>query len=748
MIIDTIVSTTRRRLMGVTSMLLVIALALSGCSSEASGPSAGSADSGAPDTDTASTDGQTNPDNDDEADQQLVDVILDDWLTDAPDGATTSASLAFSRPGQEPIVALSGEREGAALVGDELFRLGSIAKTYVATALLRLASEGAIDLDAPIDTWVDDVPGAAFLTPRQLLNQTSGLPDFIANDAWLEAVSSDPQRSWTARDALELIDPADPTPDGFSYSNTNYVVLGLVLEAATSSTVRDVIAEQVLEPLGLEDTDMDSTGRRIVDGVIDVGDGTVVSTDELPAYTAFETSAGTAGSVVATPADLTRFGRALLDRGFLPVDAWAQMTTFGDDGIYGLGIADMQVVSGGQLTGYGNLGEIPGYQALLIVDPATETVLVALSGDDRADVFDLGIALQQALRNQASTVDGSEPAPDDDPRAATAARFTGIDDDGPGCTVAVAKDGEIVFADAYGQADLDAGAPMTTDTIVDVGSVAKQFTATAALLLVERGDVALDAPLSAYLEDLPAWGARVSVAEAMQHTSGIPDYIERLAAAGAAITDELGTDDALDALQGTELEFVPGTRLEYSNSNYLLLGEVVAAVTGRPLAEVLHDEVFRPAGVDAVVAPVRRLEGEAVSYTAEGAGAWSAIDANWSMVGDGGVKTTPTQLVTWASQYWAPTLGGPEMVQLRAAVIAAGQTASGDAEADRYGAGTWHSEVDGLGSVTSHFGEWEGFVSVLAALPAARLAVAASCTAPELPPVRADLGFDLLRLWS
>lgn len=110
---------------------------------------------------------------------------------------------------------------------------------------------------------------------------------------------------------------------------------------------------------------------------------------------------------------------------------------------------------------------------------------------------------------------------------------------------------------------------MTVDTVVDVGSVSKQFTATAILLLAERGAVDLDAPLSTYLPDLPAWASRPTVFQVIHHESGIPGYIDLLVKRCFVVTGSSPTiADALAALGDVvDLDFAPGTRWEYSNSN-------------------------------------------------------------------------------------------------------------------------------------------------------------------------------------
>lgn len=330
-----------------------------------------------------------------------------------------------------------------------------------------------------------------------------------------------------------------------------------------------------------------------------------------------------------------------------------------------------------------------------------------------------------------------------DPVAATRALFAPVAPDMPGCTVAVARDGEVVFAEAYGAARLDPRRPMTTDTVVDIGSTSKQFTATAVLLLVDRGLVQLDEPLATYLPTLPAWAARTTVRQALHHQTGIPDYIELLVAGGIATTTRATDADALAALgRVSALEFEPGTQWAYSNSNYFLLGQVVLARSGRDLGTFLADEVFRPLGLAMVMAPAVPIPGKAVSYTGEGA-ARTVADSPWEQLGDGGVQTTPSQLVRWASQYWAPTIGGTGIAAARFDRAADVPELGG-----RYGAGIFEREVPGVGRVLTHSGGWGGFVTAFAVVPGRRLAVAATCAAGETAAALGVTGdLDVLRPW-
>jgi CubicO group peptidase (beta-lactamase class C family) len=152
----------------------------------------------------------------------------------------------------------------------------------------------------------------------------------------------------------------------------------------------------------------------------------------------------------------------------------------------------------------------------------------------------------------------------------TRSLFTRLTAGDPGCTVAVGRGGKVVFAQAYGAARLDPFEPMTVDTVVDIGSVSKQFSATAVLLLAERGAVDLDAPLSTYLPDLPAWASLPTIAQLIHHQSGIPEYLDLRVDRGFTETGKSPTiADALAALGDVvDLRFAPGTSWEYSNSNY------------------------------------------------------------------------------------------------------------------------------------------------------------------------------------
>lgn len=288
----------------------------------------------------------------------------------------------------------------------------------------------------------------------------------------------------------------------------------------------------------------------------------------------------------------------------------------------------------------------------------------------------------------------------------------------PGCATALNEDGSITATDAWGMADLATETPIGDDTVFDIGSTSKQMTATAVLLLAQRGELDLDASLRSYLADMPAWADGTTIEHLLHHTSGIPDYIGLLQ---QDLDERTTVADARAAIAAVdELEVVPGTEQAYSNSGYFLLSLVVEAVDGRTLAAYLADEVFGPADIDAVMDPV--LVGRATSYT-HGEDGYVVADSPWEQTGDGAVQTTASELAEWGSQYWEPTVGGEALLAARTERAVGG-----------YGAGIVVTTDDDGTTVLSHSGAWGGFVADLVIVPEERRAAAVLCNVDDVDP--------------
>jgi CubicO group peptidase (beta-lactamase class C family) len=323
-----------------------------------------------------------------------------------------------------------------------------------------------------------------------------------------------------------------------------------------------------------------------------------------------------------------------------------------------------------------------------------------------------------------------------------------------GCAAAVYRGNGLAWTGARGLADVARRRPITDDTVFGIGYTSEQFTATAALLLAQRHRLALSDPLSRFLPGLPAWASRVRVRDLLRHTSGIPDEHRLLPAEPRRpVTSRV----LLAAVARTRLDFPPGTAGSASGGDSVLLGLVVQAAAGRPLADVLATEVFRPAGISAVLDRRPRGDDVAESYQVP-------IDTipyredGWRTVGEIGVHTTAKDLATWGAQYWRPTVGGPGLLKARMRVLRTDErgavlpgTTPRPGEVDGGpGITVWADArrrllVRAPGSDGNGFGE-DGFVSDLVVIPHERLAAAVLCNHQQPSRRRAGaIAIELLR---
>ena len=184
------------------------------------------------------------------------------WLQNAID----SQRVAWKVPGVSAAVILgdgsrwAGVSGRSSVVPDQSvapatsFVVGSITKTFVASLILELRDDGLLALDDPLSLWLPDYPNSAGITLRQLLSHTSGVFDYFAHPDYPEAVFSDPSRSWAPEEILATFPhaPYFAPGTGYRYSNTNFVLLGLVAEAAGGAPIGQQLRTRFWQPLGLE----------------------------------------------------------------------------------------------------------------------------------------------------------------------------------------------------------------------------------------------------------------------------------------------------------------------------------------------------------------------------------------------------------------------------------------------------------------------------------------------------------------
>ncbi|HEY0558533.1 MAG TPA: serine hydrolase domain-containing protein [Thermoanaerobaculia bacterium] len=174
----------------------------------------------------------------------------------------------------------------------------------------------------------------------------------------------------------------------------------------------------------------------------------------------------------------------------------------------------------------------------------------------------------------------------------------------PGCSLAVVRDGAIVYEKGYGFASLENGVPLDPkQTVFDIGSTSKQFTAASVLLLAHDAKLSLDDDIHKYVPELPEYGTQitgtpVTLRHLLHHTSGIRDYINLMAMGDFAVEDYTTDGDALTVLaRQKKLDFQPGSEHSYSNSGYFLLSFVVKRVSGKPLRDFAQERIFTPLGM-------------------------------------------------------------------------------------------------------------------------------------------------------
>ncbi len=308
---------------------------------------------------------------------------------------------------------------------------------------------------------------------------------------------------------------------------------------------------------------------------------------------------------------------------------------------------------------------------------------------------------------------------------------------GPGCSAAVGAKGKVVWTGVQGIADTATGEHISTETVFDIGSVSKQFTATAALLLTQAGKLTLDDPLSQYVTGLPSWAATVTINQLIHQTTGIPEYEALLQSRGFQFSDRTTQDQALQALATvSRLNFPPGARFAYSGSNYLLLGEIVRRVSGEPLPQFLSDNIFRPLDLNMVMDPVGQIPHKAVSYSG-GSDGYRVTNSAWEQVGDGAVQATPIQLVQWADNYRTGRVGGPTLL----AAQLAGAVEIGPGIPVRYAAGIY-IKADGT---LDHDGAWAGYTTAFRISKDRLTSVAVSCNTDDQIPE--GLAESIAKLW-
>jgi len=337
---------------------------------------------------------------------EVLQSTLDEWRLRAD---IPAAVLGVADSNGRTWVGASGtlEQAGSLPVTTEArFRIASITKVFVSIVVLQLVEEGKLHLDAPLSHHIPAYPDQR-VTIRQLLNHTSGVPDYSMSDDFNKELLSHRDRRWTTAEVLALV--KDTKPDfapgtDYAYSNTNYILLGEVINNISGRSWAQEVRRRILEPLNLNSTHIAGIERvpePVIPGYFDAdNDGDVENIETGKPWPALETSEGPAGAIISTGPDLLAFGEALFRGRLVQEPTLRAMVAEGPYhprfSNYGLGLEILRPDYRTTIWGHG--GFLPGFKSALWYLPSRDAVIVVLANDARANPADLAelVARKQA----------------------------------------------------------------------------------------------------------------------------------------------------------------------------------------------------------------------------------------------------------------------------------------------------------------------------------------------------------------
>lgn len=299
----------------------------------------------------------------------------------------------------------------------------------------------------------------------------------------------------------------------------------------------------------------------------------------------------------------------------------------------------------------------------------------------------------------------------------------------PGATALVAKDGKIIYHKAFGMANLELGVKMEPDMILEIGSITKQFTAVAILMLVEQGKLDLDDDITKFIEDYPTHGHHISIHHLLTHTSGIKSYTSLESWMPLWRTD-YETKEFIDIFKNEPMDFAPGEEYHYNNSAYFLLGYIIEIVSGQTYEEFIESNIFKPLGMKSSLygSNSEIIKKRASGYQKKGAYVNAEYLSLTQPYAAGSIMSTVEDLYSWNRAIRSNTLVKQEAINL-----AFTNYELNNGEKINYGYGWAINEIKGSPTV-EHSGGIFGYVTNAIYLPKEDVFVAiysnCDCNAP------------------
>lgn len=297
--------------------------------------------------------------------------------------------------------------------------------------------------------------------------------------------------------------------------------------------------------------------------------------------------------------------------------------------------------------------------------------------------------------------------------------------DSPGCALAVINDGQVIFKRGYGRANLDYDIPISSQSVFNIASTSKQFTAASVALLAAQGKISLDDDIRKHLPEIPPYPTPVTVRHLIYHTSGIREYSHLMQLAGIRFQDAPDEEVFKMIARQKELNFRPGDEYLYSNSGYFLLAQIVKRVSGKSLREFAEENIFKPLGMVNTRFHddnTEVIKNRATGYSSRKGGGFSVERTISDHIGDGGLLTTIDDLILWDRNFYGNKLnGGQEFIDL---LLTPGTLNSGGKL--NYVFGLDIEQYKGS-KLFGHGGAYYGFTSDMIRFPGERFSVICLC---------------------
>jgi len=319
--------------------------------------------------------------------------------------------------------------------------------------------------------------------------------------------------------------------------------------------------------------------------------------------------------------------------------------------------------------------------------------------------------------------------------------------DSPGCAVMVVKDGETLFKQGYGMANLEHNAPILPHTVFRAASIAKQFTAACVFKMVGEEKLSLQDPLSKFFPEMPSYADNITIYQLLYHTSGLRDFLQLAELSGYSHHDFFSNEEVMKLIvQQQTLNFAPGTDQLYNNSGYFLLAKIVENISGVSFGDYARLHLFEPLGMNSTRFFDDRsmiIKHRATGYAPSNNGSFKRSTSPLTIVGDGGLMTTVEDLTKWQQNFNENKL---KIKDFKSNMLQPGRL--GDGTPLSYAAGLDLGQYRGLATF-GHSGAFVGFRGETLSFPEQGLSIVCLSNSSGFQPGKmnrkvADLVLDYL----